>query len=217
MSTLLEQQKQLLSQLSSSVKVCKACSICEDEANGRPTPFSGSPTSGLFLLFRNPGITENKKGLPCIGRVKPFVDRFLSALSLTREDTIIANALCCYTSKDRDPSDEEVSFCAGKHFLPLLKECKPRVIVAFGKRAGRFVSGGKVESPRRKEITFLLKRGEGTIQGIVAEHPGSFLGGRNPSLIRSWLKILKFVSKHMNRELDLKYFPEFKEISGRES
>jgi len=193
-------------------KAVSSCMLCDAhiEANNRPTPFSGDGSSGLMLLFRNPGVQEMHRGIPCVGRVAPYVNDFLKALNLTRENTLITNTINCYTSKDREPAENEVATCATNHLVPLIKLVKPKVLVAFGKHAIDFISNGAIPSPRSREKTLLLQMNhDHQVKVISAEHPGVFL--RQHSLIITWKPVLRYVALNLGIEFNPFIFPEFKE------
>jgi DNA polymerase len=132
---------------------CEGCAL----GNTRTTLVwgSGSPDAELMFIGEAPGRKEDEGGLPFIGAAGRILDEFLSIAGFARESIYIANVLKCRPPNNRDPQPDEIEAC--QHWLiDQIHEIKPRIIVALGAFATRWVLG--------KQIAI------GAVQGKVFQH-----------------------------------------------
>lgn len=160
--------------LRENVRTCKRCPL-QQEAE-RPTPFSGTGSSGILFLFRNPGIQERDEGLPAVGKVKEEVNDLLRRMDLSREDTAITNLVNCYTcipKPNRPLKLDEIDVCARAHLLPLLGLVNPKLIVTFGKEPFLFFMKDKGFTTIRGFSGTMMEcqPAQGSIPLFPMEHP----------------------------------------------
>lgn len=113
------------------VHLCQACSS-RKEANV-PVAGVGNLKARVVFLGRNPGITENKEGIPFVGNAGVVFDKFLKRSGLLRESVFITNLTLCHTYKNRMQNDHEVLTCVKLFLLDTIKMIKPELLVVFGK------------------------------------------------------------------------------------
>lgn len=100
---------------------------------------TGNPEAKLMLIGEAPGMEEERKGEPFVGKAGELLDKILQAMGLRRQDVYISN-IVKYRPKtaegeqgsaNRKPTDREMKIC-----LPIvLREIsiiRPSVIVALG-------------------------------------------------------------------------------------
>ncbi len=94
----------------------------------------GNPWSGILFVGEGPGASEDRQGIPFVGRAGELLERILGAVSLDRGSVYIANVVKCRPPENRVPAPDEVASC-----MPILRRqieiMKPEVIVALGASA----------------------------------------------------------------------------------
>ena len=127
---------------------CQRCGLAKTRRN---IVFGvGNPEAPIMFVGEAPGADEDRQGEPFVGRAGQRLDRWLSALQLTRENVYIANVLKCRPPGNRDPRPEEVDRCAP--FLQAqIRAIAPRVLVALGRYAGMLLS-------RREDLSLRAMR-----------------------------------------------------------
>lgn len=113
-------------------------------------PVHGPRTrGGLLFVGEAPGSTEDKRGLPFVGKTGEEVDRhYLPLAGLRRQDVTFDNAISCLPDTPGgklDPKKEKhlqlLQSCAEHHLYPLIEQMQPSVIVPMGGFACRAVFG----------------------------------------------------------------------------
>ena len=109
---------------------CKACALGETRTN---CVFGvGNPNADLMFVGEAPGEQEDLSGTPFVGRAGQLLDKFLTAVDISREDVYIANILKCRPPKNRDPLPAEEDACIG--FLrEQVRLIRPKIIVCLGR------------------------------------------------------------------------------------
>ena len=112
---------------------------------------------------------------------------------LSRKNIYITNTVKCRPPSNRNPSDEEVEYCAD-YLEKQIEEINPKIIVLLGRiAADRIIKNENSMSELRKKTFFLESK---NIPTIVFYHPAYLL--RNPKEKRKvWedLMYLKSVMK----------------------
>ena len=135
----------------------------------------GNPAADLVLVGEAPGVEEDRRGEPFVGRAGQLLDQILGAIGLTRDEVYICNILKCRPPNNRDPLTAEVAEC-----LPYLKRqlqiIQPKLIVALGRVAARHLLGleDTLKNMRKQIYSY-----EG-VELRVTYHTAALL--RNPSL-----------------------------------
>jgi uracil-DNA glycosylase len=114
-----------------------ACTLCELHATRTHTVFgTGNRNACWMIIGEAPGVEEDRRGEPFVGRAGLLLNEMLSALGLSREAVYIANILKCRPPGNRDPRPEEAAHCE-----PYLRRqvalVNPRIILAVGRIAAQ--------------------------------------------------------------------------------
>lgn len=113
---------------------CAACS-CRSEAR-QVVPGTGPVTSPVMVIGQNPGVDEDRTGVPFCGAGGDELDRWLMVLGWDRAKILITNAVKCHTTMNRVPKQSELKVCTN---LWLAKELAAlpdlRVLIPVGRPA----------------------------------------------------------------------------------
>ena len=128
-----------------------------------------------------PGEQEDLSGIPFVGAAGQLLDKYLSAVGISRDDVYIANILKCRPPRNRDPLPEEQDAC-----LDFLREqtclISPKVIVCLGRiSAARLI---KPDFKITKEHGIWFRKG--AFRMCAVYHPSALL--RDPSKREEMLK-----------------------------
>lgn len=171
--------------IASEIASCVKCGLC----TGRKTtvPGEGSLEPPVMFVGEGPGEEEDRTGRPFVGAAGRYLDKWIPAIGLRREECFIANVVKCRPPRNREPHPEEITAC-----LPYLQRqirgVKPRAICCLGRIAAHTLlqTTASLGALRGKAHTW---------QGIplvVTYHPSAVL--RDTSLRKPvWddLKLLK--------------------------
>ena len=114
---------------------------------------TGNPDAIIAVVGEAPGEEEDQQGEPFVGPSGKLLDGFFRRVGLDRSDLYILNMVKCHPPFNRNPTQEEIQACAP--FLHLqLAIVQPRVILAVGGVAGRFLAG----VPEDTAVGYLRKR-----------------------------------------------------------
>lgn len=119
-----------------------SCTRCPLGAGRRTAvPGEGVPSPQVVVVGEAPGADEDATGRPFVGAAGQYLDKWLSAVGLSRDATCyIANVIKCRPPGNRDPQPDEVQACRG--YLELqLKALHPRAILAVGRFAAQALTG----------------------------------------------------------------------------
>ncbi len=106
---------------------------CELKRGARNLVFSdGVPGARVMIIGEAPGRDEDREGKPFVGRAGQLLDRMLSAIDLSRKESVyITNVVPWRPPQNRDPNAEEIAM-----MLPFLHRhialAKPDVLVIVG-------------------------------------------------------------------------------------
>ena len=180
--------------LMSLEKIVSNCTKCELHKTRNKTVFGDGNTSAKILFIGEaPGREEDKEGKPFVGRAGRLLTEVLDSVGLSRKNIYITNTVKCRPPSNRNPSDEEVEYCAD-YLEKQIEEINPKIIVLLGRiAADRIIKNENSMSELRKKTFFLESK---NIPTIVFYHPAYLL--RNPKEKRKvWedLMYLKSVMK----------------------
>ena len=152
---------------------------------------AGNPDADVMFIGEAPGVEEDLRGAPFVGRAGQLLTKIIEAIRLTREEVYIANILKCRPPKNRDPEPEEVVQCE-PHLIRQIELIRPKIICALGRIAGQTLlkTSAALGSLRGK-----VHRYQG-IKLIVTYHPAALL--RNPQ----WKRPTWEDMKRLRREYD---------------
>lgn len=175
---------------------CCACAIRAEAT--KVVPGVGPQSAEFIFLGRNPGINEDKMGIPFIGKGGDELDRMLSALEIDRTKVLITNVNKCHTMGDRPPKPIEISACTT---MWLGKELeffnKVSIVFPMGREAVSTMLGPDAQSPGKREGYWVkLSFGDRILHVCPLNHPGYLL--RTPSMQgQMYNNTLPAVKKHL--------------------
>lgn len=124
---------------------CRKCRLCEHR---RQVVFGeGCLDTDVVFLTDMPGREEDLQGRPFQGLTGALLTQIVEgAFSRKREDVYLTTLLKCRPKGSRIPKPDEVGACL-PYFRRELEIIRPRVLVAFGEQAVRFLQGGDGTDP----------------------------------------------------------------------
>jgi DNA polymerase len=112
----------------------------------------GNPDAELMFIGEGPGVEEDRRGLPFVGRAGELLTSMIEkGLGISRGEVYICNIVKCRPPENRTPLADEASAC--RPFLDgQIAAVRPRVIVALGKPAASQLLGRDVSITRIRGI-----------------------------------------------------------------
>ncbi len=111
---------------------CRGCSLCD----GRQHVVFGVGNRSAEVLFigEGPGATEDREGVPFVGKAGKLLDDMLEIIDLDRTKVYITNIVKCRPPNNRDPLNTEQEACIGflRRQTALIR---PKIIVCLGRIA----------------------------------------------------------------------------------
>lgn len=143
-----------LDKIAEEVKACKLCPLHKSRKNA--VPGEGSIKAKLILIGEAPGVEEDKKGRPFVGRAGEILDDALRFANLKRKDLFITSVVKCRPPDNHTPTLEERKAC--NHYLKRqIDIIKPKIICLLGNIALQ---------------TFFKKASIGKLRGKAIEKDG---------------------------------------------
>ncbi len=183
-----------LEQVSQLVQSCTSCPLAT--TRNLAVVGEGVVNARLMVIGEGPGAEEDASGKPFVGRAGRYLDSWLNAIHLSREEnTYIANIVKCRPPQNRDPLPEEVAAC-----IPYLKRqialVKPDAILCLGRVAAHVLLQ---REDALRDLRRVVHRYEG-IPLVVTYHPAAVL--RNLDLRGAVWEDLKRVSELVGMPLN---------------
>lgn len=122
------------------VNLCRNCPL--HASRTKTVPGEGTLRAEIMLVGEAPGKDEDACGRPFVGRSGQilFDDILAQKMGWPRHRIFVTNTLKCQPPSNRDPEPIETQAC--KHFLDRqISLVSPKVILAAGKHAGRWLTG----------------------------------------------------------------------------
>ncbi|MBD3609913.1 MAG: uracil-DNA glycosylase [Gammaproteobacteria bacterium] len=181
--------------LQQAVQDCQACELHKTRLN--PVFGIGDPRARWMIVGEAPGVEEDKRGQPFVGKAGKLLDAMLQAVGLNRQTVFIANILKCRPPNNRDPQAHEIDACST--FLQRQIELiQPELILAVGRYAAQtLLQSNEPIGKLRGQVSKHLASG---IPVVATYHPAYLL--RQPGEKRkSWedLKLAMTVSNPSNK------------------
>src|SRR3990167_6865428 len=111
------------------------------QPSGRRVPGIGEMPNEWFILGEAPGPTEDIKGQPCVGKTGDEMRRWFDGDDLpTFEDTYRTNVYKVWKGQDVDYDASDLARDEPE-LLEELRDAQPKVIVAVGRHAARYLLG----------------------------------------------------------------------------
>ena len=183
-----------------------ACNLCNERRYAKePVPGVGPLDSEIILIGRNPGRSEDKKGIPFIGAAGIKLNRGLLIAGILRQDVRITNISRCYTPPGIVPSRKCQKTCSDAWLANELAEMscnKLKLIVTYGNEAlQRFEPEARVGELHGH--AFMTNRWwcvpveQGKIKLFCSYHPAAACRNRtiNEKFMSDMSKLGKLISK----------------------
>ncbi len=159
---------------------CSACPLCKDAIG--PTSCNGSITSPLAIVGEGPGGVEDEYGVPLVGPSGKLLDKALWSVGVTRNCVYTTNVLKCRPKGNRTPTVEEGAFCASRWLDEELSLVQPKVIIALGSVALKYLKDPHGRITKDRGQWFETKYG---IPAIATYHPAYLLRLTGPALVKA--------------------------------
>jgi len=159
-----------LEQLESSLFSCCDCPLREKAVG--PTSFNGDPRSPIMLVGEGPGGVEDEYGTPLVGPSGQLLDKALTRVGISRDRVYTTNVIKCRPPGNRTPTVEEGEFCATRWLDAEIALIQPRVIVALGSVALKYLYQAKARITADRGKWFRTRH---DIAAIATYHPAYLL------------------------------------------
>ena len=188
--------KELGQELSYLANQVEACDQCELHKSRTQTVFGvGNKNSDWLIVGEAPGVDEDFKGEPFVGRAGKLLNAMLFSMGLQRQEVFIANILKCRPPKNRDPKINEVEACE-KYLRQQIALIKPKIILALGRIAAQNLLKSDTPIGKMRGNSYLYP--DTNLPVVVTYHPAYLL--RSPREKRKVWQDIKF-AQHIYREL----------------
>ena len=159
-----------LADLETALFSCRACPLHETAIG--PTSYNGDPQSPLMLVGEGPGGVEDDYGVPLVGPSGQLLDKALARVGITRDRVYTTNVVKCRPAGNRTPTVEEGEFCASRWLDGEIALVQPKVIVALGSVALKYLYHTKARITADRGKWFRTRHG---IPAIATYHPAYLL------------------------------------------
>lgn len=170
-----------MAELEQALSTCQRCPLAQDPHNG-PTAYNGSPQSLFAIVGEGPGRVEDEYGVPLVGPSGQLLDKALASVGITRDLVYTSNVIKCRPRNNRTPTGEEGQFCAHHWLDAELALVQPKVIVALGSVALRYLHTPTARITKDRGQWFVTKYG---IPAIATYHPAYLLRLTGKDLVRA--------------------------------
>ncbi len=173
-------------------KTCKRCALCSTRKNVVfGTGCSDRPT--VMVIGEGPGENEDIQGLPFVGRAGQYLDKWLAAISLSRDRNVyITNTVKCRPPQNRDPLPDEKESCFA-YLKQQIAIIHPQAILCLGRPASTLMTGQTDASMGALRGRFFFFDG---IPMICTYHPAAVL--RDLNLKRPVWDDLKKLARYLS-------------------
>ncbi|MCL1794823.1 MAG: uracil-DNA glycosylase [Oscillospiraceae bacterium] len=182
----IENSERRWAELCGECAACKKCGL--GETKNKSVFGKGSHTAKIMFVGEAPGESEDKEGLPFVGRAGKLLDLFMSYVDLGPDNVYITNILKCRPPKNRDPEPSEQDLCI--EYLRLqTKLLDPKIIVCLGRIAAMRI----IKPDFRITAEHGIWSAKGDTHMTAVYHPSALL--RDPSKKADALADFKEVRK----------------------
>jgi DNA polymerase len=105
-----------------------------------------------MFIGEGPGVEEDKRGLPFVGRSGELLNELLESNDIHRENVFITSAVKCHPPKNRKPTTQELKTCKKLWLDRQIKEIKPEYIIILGGVAMKTLLGEEKLKHRHGKI-----------------------------------------------------------------
>ncbi|MQA90326.1 MAG: uracil-DNA glycosylase [Gemmatimonas sp.] len=164
-----------LQQLHEVMVRCTRCSLFMNRT--QVVPGSGPSRPDILFVGEAPGASEDREGIPFVGRSGELLEAMLEVAGISREEVFIANVIRCRPPKNRNPRAAELRACRG-WMEEQVRLLNPRIVVSLGRYAlQHFVAKARVTEVQGRLRKVAYSGGEIRLLPLV--HPSAVL--RDPS------------------------------------
>jgi DNA polymerase len=156
--------------LEAALFACRACPL--REAAIGPTSYNGDPASPLMLVGEGPGGVEDEYGTPLVGPSGQLLDKAIARVGITRDRIYTTNVVKCRPAGNRTPTIAEGEFCAALWLDAEIALVRPKVIVALGSVALKYLHHAKARITADRGQWFRTRQ---DIPAIATFHPAYLL------------------------------------------
>ncbi|MEX2581804.1 MAG: uracil-DNA glycosylase [Gemmatimonadota bacterium] len=121
---------------------CTRCDLYTSRT--QVVPGAGPANPRILVIGEAPGASEDREGVPFVGRSGALLDAMLEAAGLSRQQVFIANVIRCRPPENRNPRAAEVRACSG-WLRQQIRILRPAAVATLGRFAlQHFIPGGRV-------------------------------------------------------------------------
>lgn len=168
------------SDLENALFHCELCPLRKDAIG--PTSYNGAPDSPLAIVGEGPGGVEDDYGVPLVGPSGQLLDKALGSVGITRDKVYTTNVIKCRPKNNRTPTVEEGVFCAERWLDEEMALVKPKVIIALGSVALKYLLAPDARITKDRGRWFETKYG---IPAIATYHPAYLLRLTGKDLVKA--------------------------------
>ena len=125
-----------------------------------------------MLVGEGPGGVEDDYGVPLVGPSGQLLDKALARVGITRDRVYTTNIVKCRPAGNRTPSVEEGEFCATRWLDAEIAVVQPKVIVALGSVALKYLYHAKARITADRGKWFRTRH---DIPAVATYHPAYLL------------------------------------------
>ncbi len=167
--------------LENALLTCAACPLAGADNLG-PTSWTGIVPSALAVIGEGPGQVEDEYGVPLVGPSGKLLDKALASVGVARNKIFTSNIIKCRPKGNRTPTLEESCFCANRWLDQEMMLVRPKVIIALGSVALKYLKGAECRITRDRGIWFTTKYG---VDAIATYHPAYLLRQTGKALVKA--------------------------------
>ncbi|PIN74842.1 uracil-DNA glycosylase [Candidatus Woesearchaeota archaeon CG10_big_fil_rev_8_21_14_0_10_36_11] len=119
--------------LAEQIRKCTACPLWKKRT--LTVPGEGPENADILFVGEAPGVEEDRKGLPFVGKSGTFLDEMIQIIGITKKDVFITNCVKCRPPNNRKPTGKELETCTKLWLEKQIVSIKPKVIVILGRVA----------------------------------------------------------------------------------
>jgi len=159
-----------LAELEQALLECDRCHLRKDAIG--PTSYNGTDNSPLAIVGEGPGGVEDEYGVPLVGPSGQLLDKALGSVGVTRDRVYTTNVVDESSKGNRTPTFEEGRFCAVNWLDGEMAFVQPKVIVALGSVALKYLMGPEARITKDRGRWFETKYG---VPAMATYHPAYLL------------------------------------------
>jgi DNA polymerase len=192
-----------IDQLEARMRECTDCRLCNERTNivfdkgQRHKP-------RIMMIGEAPGHDEDLAGKPFIGMAGRKLEKIMSYVGLSEDDTYITNSVLCQTPNDRNPNEDELEACRWRLHLQI-KLAEPELLILLGRVAVVQTWGNQFKGALKQFFSSQVDEHWTTIEDlrvptVVTYHPSYLLrSGRKGyrqvlphwTMVKEWLETCK--------------------------